>query len=68
MNMNSRHLSDIRSVLTRHRAQGTLGSTDISSPHCGKGKEFKNESFPSVIADTLWLLAAGLAVFMATKG
>lgn len=37
-NMKTCYLSDIRSVLTRHRAQDTLGSTDTSSPHCRKRK------------------------------
>lgn len=30
------YLPDNKNVLTRHHAQGTVGLTDTSSPHCGK--------------------------------
>ncbi len=32
-------------ILTRHRVRGTLGSTGISSPHCGNTKSPKHGSF-----------------------
>lgn len=34
-------------VLTRRHAQGTLGSTDTSSPHYGKTKSPKSELSPN---------------------
>lgn len=61
-------MSIIKTVLTKHHAQGTLGSTDTSSPHCGEKRDPIN-------AELFWLLIrakaseakAGLRAFKATK-
>lgn len=70
---NMHHSSDNRSVLTRRRAQGILGSKDTSSPHCGKKKKALTLIFPKMNAKIFWLLIKaqapeGLKVFMTTKG